>query len=158
MDRGDPFLWIQNRSGAAGHEQEHGAAHLPDQGLAGPQTDRLIPAPDSGTALRGAGPQRALGHRPVPHLGRQGQVVHSGSRHRLLQQGTAGLAALAQRPGPNARGSAGACPDRTVRHIGAGSTPLPAALGQWPGVHQPQLYQPGQKLRTVAGVHHPTQS
>ena len=35
-DRGEPFLWIQNRSGVAGHEQEYGAAHLPDQGLAGP--------------------------------------------------------------------------------------------------------------------------
>ena len=57
----------------------------------------------------------------------------------------------------NARSSAGACPDRTVRHPGTGATALPAALGQWPGVHQPQLYPSGQKLRPAAGVHHPTQ-
>ena len=53
-----------------------------------------------------------------------------------------------------ALGGAGAGPDRPLRHAGAREGALLPALGQRPGLHQPQLHGAGQKLRPEAGVHH----
>lgn len=69
-DRGEPVVWVSDRGASAGVQQEHGAAHLPDQRLAGAQAPGRLQAQDPIPALGGQGAQRALGHRHVPGLGR----------------------------------------------------------------------------------------
>jgi len=69
-DRGEPVLRVSDRGASAGVQQEHGAAHLPAQGLAGAQAPGGLQAADPVAALCGQCAQRALGHRHVPSLGR----------------------------------------------------------------------------------------
>lgn len=69
-NRGEPVLRVPNRGAPAGVQQEHGAAHLPAQGLAGAQAPGGLQAADLVAALGGQGAQRALSHGYVPGLGR----------------------------------------------------------------------------------------
>lgn len=64
---------------AARVQQEHRAADLPDQGLAGPQAASRLPPEDPGAAVGGEPAERALGNGPVPRLVRAGQRVDAGA-------------------------------------------------------------------------------
>ena len=67
-DREGAFLRLSHRGLASGLQQEHGAAHLPDQGLAGAQAPDRHAAPHRSGAIGGHGPERTLVHGPVPRL------------------------------------------------------------------------------------------
>src|SRR5688572_17190204 len=50
-DRRRAVVWLSDRGGAAGDEQEHGAADLPAEGLAGAQAGRGLSTADPGAAV-----------------------------------------------------------------------------------------------------------
>ena len=57
MDRGEPFIRLQDGSSPAGVQQEHDAADPSVQGLAGAQATGELQAPDPVAALGGQGAQ-----------------------------------------------------------------------------------------------------
>lgn len=61
-DRGRAIVRLSHDGGVAGREQEHGAAHLPAEGLADTQTTGGLPAADRGVALSCHGTGSALVH------------------------------------------------------------------------------------------------
>lgn len=71
-DRRIPVIWLSNGGASVGVQQEHRAARVPVDGLAGPQTAYRLQAPDPGIAIGGHEAQRALVDRPVPRLGGPG--------------------------------------------------------------------------------------
>ena len=83
LDRGATLLWLPHCGRTVGHEQKHGAADLPVAGLAGAQTGRRAATQDRSLALGGDGPGPALGHGPVPGLGRPRPVADVGPGDRL---------------------------------------------------------------------------
>lgn len=85
--------------------------------------------------------------RPRPQRLRQSLSIRLASR---------ACAPVAQREIEDGRVSAGAGPDRALRHAGPSTRAVPAAFGQWVGLHQPQLHGPG-KLRTASRIHHAAQ-
>lgn len=96
-DRGESLLWLPHRCLYPAFQQKHGAEDLPDQGLAGAQTARGLPAAHRGPDLSGRQTQRTRGDRPVPRLGRSGRLGDFGAHRRLPQPGIAGLASRQKR-------------------------------------------------------------
>lgn len=70
IDRGGAFIRLPDGGVPAGVQQEHGAAPLPVDGLAGQETTGRVPATHPGTTVGGDAAQRALVHGPVPGMGR----------------------------------------------------------------------------------------
>lgn len=127
----------------AGHEHEHGTAHLPAEGLASAQACRRLPAANRGVTIRGHGIGSALVHRFVPGLGRTRWLADVGLGHGLPHPEVAGLAAFAQWQGHDRSGRPGASPDNPLRHAEPGTHAVPAAVGQRAGLHQSRVYTAG---------------
>jgi transposase-like protein len=82
-DRGGSLVRLPDRSGPAAVQQEHGAAHLPDQGMAGPQAGRRSSTADRGAAIGCDDADRALGDGRLPRLGGLGRLADLGFGYRL---------------------------------------------------------------------------
>jgi len=84
--------------------------------------------------------------------GRDGWAARVG--HRPLQSRAAWLASVSQRQIEDRRIGTRAGADRLPRNIGSHTSAFPAALRQWPGLHQSQLHRPCAQLRDSSGAHH----
>ena len=63
--------------------KEHGATDLPAERLASEEAPRGLPAAGTGVAVSRAGPERAVGDRPLSNLGRARPLDHLGTGDRL---------------------------------------------------------------------------
>jgi len=68
-DRGEPVVRLPDGCASAGFQQEHGAAHLPDQRLAGQKVAVRLQTSNQGLAVGGAAAERTLCDGSVPDLG-----------------------------------------------------------------------------------------
>ena len=153
-DRREPVVRLPDRGPSARHEQEHGPADLPDQGLASPETPHRLPASDRSPDLGSRAAERALGHGHVPRLDGARRLGGPSPCYRLLQPRATRLASFEEWQGEDGGIGTGARVDRSLRHAGPGREAVPAAFRQRPGLHQPQLYRASQELRPAAGIHH----
>ena len=71
-------VWLQDGGLASRLQQEHRAACLPAQGLAGAQAAHRDAAADRGNPVRGQSPERTLVDRHVPGLGGARWLGHTG--------------------------------------------------------------------------------
>ena len=136
-DRGEPVVRIPDGRAPARFQQEHSAADLSAQGLAGSQTSGRVQTAHSGAAVGGAAPERTLGDGHVPSLGRTRQLDDAGAGDRLPYTRSTGLAPVAQRPIEDRGGRARTRADRPIRDARSSARAVPASLGQRPGFHQP---------------------
>jgi transposase-like protein len=83
LDRRRAVVWLSHGGRAAGLQQEHGAAAVSDQRLAGEEAAGRTPTADRSPAVEGASPESTLGNRPVSRLGRTGRLGEPGGGHRL---------------------------------------------------------------------------
>ena len=154
LDRAGAVFRLPHGGRATGLQQEHGAAAVSDPGLAGEEAAGRPPATSRSLAVEGTGTESALGNRLVPRLGRPGQLGEPGGGHRLPHARAAGLAPVTHGPCDDGQCCAGASADRSVRHAGARSGAVSAAIRQWLGLHESELHGTGSQLRFEAGIHH----
>ena len=153
-DRGGAVVRLSDGGQPARLQQEHGAADLPAQGLAGPQAGRSVTGRGSRRCRRSRQPRMNAG---PPTCAGSGVAAMAGSRWRWSSTAIpancwAGICRAPARP--STAGRPGACPDHPLRHAGPGSRAVPAEVRQRPGLHQSQLHAPGPQLRPEARVHH----
>lgn len=118
-DRGRTVVRVSHGRCAASYEQEHGAADLPTERLAGPQARTGTTPTHRGESLPRRTSGSALGHGPVPCMGWQGRLAQPGAGDRLPHPTTVGLASVANRPCQHRLRCPGAGADHALRRTGA---------------------------------------
>ena len=124
----EPSFGYRTVASIAGDEQEHRAADLPAQRLAGAQAPCSPTSLHPVTAVGGHRTESTLDNGSVPRMGWQGWLAEpgagAGAGDRLSHPATAGVAPVANGQGQHRLGRAGTGSDHSLWHAGRVTEPF----------------------------------